>query len=401
MLKYDQALLWSPIESHVENLVRPSRTGKLTSFIKWAGGKEQELKHILPLVPSFRDYYEPFVGGGAVFFAIQANGKFINDRSSELFNLYTMIAQHNADFFEALDTLLAGWQQISEIVDRSASDLIMLYKAYSFDRDSADTMKKKLLEFISYHAEEFRKMFMIVFDKDIENFFRELQRNLFNKTSRMKELEHKKWKLPEQDILANIEGALKSAFYMHIRYLYNNTSNYQIPSPLASAIFFFVRENAYASMFRYNSRGEFNVPYGGLSYNRKDLVRKIAYMRSNELRFHFRNTIIENLDFEAFLLKYTPQENDFIFLDPPYDSEFSTYAQNEFSMKDQERLASYLQERCKARFMLVIKNTPAIFRLYDQKGLTIHMFDKKYLVSFQDRNNKDAEHLIITNYGIE
>src|SRR5579872_2265649 len=122
MLKYDQALLWSPIESHVENPVRSPKTGKLTSFIKWAGGKEQELKHILPLVPTFRDYYEPFVGGGAVFFAIQANGKFINDRSSELFNLYTMIAQHNADFFDALDTLLAGWQQISEIVDRSASD---------------------------------------------------------------------------------------------------------------------------------------------------------------------------------------------------------------------------------------------------------------------------------------
>ncbi|MGB8348620.1 MAG: DNA adenine methylase, partial [Ktedonobacteraceae bacterium] len=99
--------------------------------------------------------------------------------------------------------------------------------------------------------------------------------------------------------------------------------------------------------------------------------------------------------------KYTPQENDFIFLDPPYDSEFSTYAQNEFSMQDQERLASYLQKHCKARFMLVVKNTPAIFKLYDQKGLTIRMFDKKYLVSFQDRNNKDTEHLIITNYEIE
>lgn len=401
MLKYDQALLWPPLESRVETLVQQPKTDKLSSFIKWAGGKEQELKHILPLVPTFRDYYEPFVGGGAVFFAIRANGKFINDRSSELFNLYTMVAQHNTDFFVALDRLLAGWQQVSEIVDRSADELIMLYKAYSFDRDSAETTRKKLLEFIASHAEEFRKMFVVVFDKDIENFLRELQRNLFSKTSRMKELEQKKWKLPEQDILANIESALKSAFYMHIRYLYNNTKRYQIPMPLTSAIFFFVRENAYASMFRYNTQGEFNVPYGGLSYNRKDLARKIAYMLSDGLRFHFRNTVIENLDFEEFLLKHTPQANDFVFLDPPYDSEFSTYTQNEFSMKDQERLACYLREQCKARFMLVIKNTPAIFKLYDQKGLTIRMFDKKYLVSFQDRNNKDAEHLIITNYEIE
>ncbi|TMF44524.1 MAG: DNA adenine methylase, partial [Chloroflexi bacterium] len=49
---------------------------KLTSFIKWAGGKEQELKHIIPLIPPFQNYYEPFVGGGAVFFSIQAHRKF-------------------------------------------------------------------------------------------------------------------------------------------------------------------------------------------------------------------------------------------------------------------------------------------------------------------------------------
>lgn len=48
--------------------------------------------------------------------------------------------------------------------------------------------------------------------------------------------------------------------------------------------------------------------------------------------------------------------------------------------------------------MLVIKNTPTIFRLYNQANLTIRTVDKRYLVSFQDRNDKHAEHLIITNY---
>jgi DNA adenine methylase len=121
-------------------------------------------------------------------------------------------------------------------------------------------------------------------------------------------------------------------------------------------------------------------------------------MESPELRDHFQNAVIENMDFEVFLLKYLPQPDDFIFLDPPYDSEFSTYAQNEFSMKDQERLANYLLKQCQAKFMLVIKNTPAILNLYDQKDLSIKMFDKKYLVSFQDRNDRKAKHLIITNY---
>ncbi len=375
-----------------------TKTTQLTSFLKWAGGKEQELKYILPLLPPFERYYEPFVGGGAVFFATEAKEKFINDRSQELFNLYTMIAQQNSDFFHALDVLLYSWQCISNIVDAKATHLIELYKAYATEAYSREETQGKLFEFIACHKEEFDVMFSTFFDKEIENFVREVQRNLVNKIKRMKVLEGKKWKLPNSDILANIESALKSAFYMHLRYLSNHRQDFDIPPSVSAAIFFFVRENAYASMFRYNSRGKFNVPYGGISYNRKDVARKIAYMQHPALQHHLANTVIENMDFEEFLLKYSPKPNDFIFLDPPYDSEFSTYAQNIFDMRDQERLASYLLENCQAKFMLVIKNTQAIFSLYGQKGLTIKTFNKKYLVSFQDRNNRDAEHLLITNF---
>jgi DNA adenine methylase len=394
MLKYDQAALW---ETSQDNL-QVFKTEKLTSFLKWAGGKEQELKYILPLIPSFDDYYEPFVGGGAVFFSIQSQRKFINDKSCELYNLYMMVSHQDKEFFRALGILLRGWQSVSEIIAHRALYLINLYKAYSLGECSVEEMEYKLLEFIQHHSEEFKEMFEAFFDKDTENFVRELKKNLINKTRRMKILENKKWRLPENDIIENLESALKSAFYMHLRYLYNHIGKYEIPSGFASAIFFFVRENAYASMFRYNNRGEFNVPYGGISYNRKDLARKVDYMRSPELQCHLKNTVIENMDFEAFLEKYPPQVNDFIFLDPPYDSEFSTYARNEFEMKDQERLAKYLLNHCKANFMLVIKNTPTILNLYDRKDLNIRIFDKKYLVSFQDRNDKEVEHLLITNF---
>ncbi len=366
MLKSNQGTL-SATELDIVQAPRPY---KLTPFLKWAGGKEQELRYIIPTIPDFENYYEPFVGGGAVFFSITAhNNKFINDKSSELFNLYTMIAQQNQEFFRALDILLDGWQHISKIVDDEASSLIKMYKAYSYNECSMQEMTQDLLNFISSHAEIFKSMFESFINKDVENFIQEIQRNLLSKTKRMKILENKKWKLPEEDIVANIECALKSAYYMHIRHLYNKTHIYNISQGLASAIFFFVRENAYAAMFRYNSRGDFNVPYGGISYNRKDLVRKVEYMHSPTLQYYLSNTVIENMDFEAFLQNHPPQVNDFIFLDPPYDSEFSTYAKNQFNMKDQERLAGYLMT-----------------------------FDKKYLVSFQDRNDKNAEHLMITNY---
>jgi DNA adenine methylase len=140
------------------------------------------------------------------------------------------------------------------------------------------------------------------------------------------------------------------------------------------------------------------VPYGGITYNRKNLARKIALLRSPDLHLHLSTTIIENLDFEEFLSKHPPRSGDFLFLDPPYDSDFSTYMRNEFGQRDQERLADYLLKRCPARFLLVIKDTPFIQALYARQGLQIRSFAKKYMVSFQDRNRREAEHLLITNY---
>lgn len=375
------------------------RTDKPLSLVKWAGGKERELRYILPRVPHFQQYYEPFVGGGVVFFSIPSEKKkYINDKSSELIDLYRMVAASDDRFFFTLGKLLSQWRHISELVKAYAVELVRFYDLYSVDTYTIDELTRVISEFVYYHAEEFKKNITCPFDKNDENFIQGIEKNLLRKLARMKNLENKKGKLSEIDILANIEGAIKSAFYGYLRHIYNNLEGYDIPLGSASAIFFFVRENAYASMFRYNSHGEFNVPYGGISYNRKDLAKKVVYMQSAEVQRHFANTTIENMDFEHFFQTHAPSPDDFIFVDPPYDSEFSTYTQNKFCRDDQERLARYLLYQCKAKFMLVIKKTLIISDLYHHKGLNIQAFNKKYLVSFQDRNNRESEHLIITNY---
>jgi len=371
---------------------------KLPSLLKWAGGKEQELKYILPLLPSFERYYEPFLGGGAVFFSIVAPTKFINDRSGELVQFYTMVAKQDADFFRTLDLLAQGWQGLSSLAEAHASELLAIYTIFARRHCERAELEQRFQAFVQMHQHAFRAMFAQICARNDDNFLGELQRNLLRKTLRMRKLELQKWPLPVEDILPNLECALKSAFYMHLRHLYNHLTLYEIPPGVASAIFFFVRENAYASMFRYNRQGKFNVPYGGISYNRKDLTRKIRQLRSYDLQNHLRDTVIASLDFEVFLQHYPPRSGDFLFLDPPYDSDFSTYMGNEFSQRDQQRLADYLLKQCPAQFMLVIKNTPLIQTLYGQQGLRIQAFEKKYRVSFQDRNNRDAEHLIVMNY---
>ncbi|MGL4955847.1 MAG: DNA adenine methylase [Bacteroidales bacterium] len=376
-------------------------TRKLSPLLKWAGGKEQELKYILPNLPltKFQDYYEPFVGGGAVYTAIQADHYFINDKSDELITLYRTFTNGDRQlFFKALDEIIHNWDLLTIVLQINSKFFLDTYKKYSTDKIDDTKLKDILFEFILTHSNQFNGMFSTIFNFNIENFIKEIKINLIRKVKRMKELEKLKTLLPNTDILDNIETALKSAFYMHFRHIYNNTKIYNLNNAFKSAIFLFIRNFAYSGMFRYNSNGGFNVPYGGIAYNRKNFQKKVDYLKTKELQFLLDNTIIENEDFEDFFEKHKPTKSDFVFLDPPYDSEFNTYAKNEFTRKDQERLANYLIKNCKAKWMMIIKNTDFIFDLYNNKGLNVQSFDKTYLVSFMNRNNRKTEHLMITNY---
>src|SRR5690606_28597230 len=174
------------------------------------------------------------------------------------------------------------------------------------------------------------------------------------------------------------------------RHIYNFHKKYELNKAFYTAIFLFIRNYAYSGMFRYNSKGEFNVPYGGIAYNNKNFRKKIEYLKSEPLRELLSKTNIINADFEDFFKTYQPTKNDFVFLDPPYDSEFSTYAQNDFLRTDQSRLADFLINKCKAKWMMIIKNTEFILYLYTHPKVKISTFDKTYLVSFMNRNDKNV-----------
>ena len=252
--------------------------------------------------------------------------------------------------------------------------------------------------FFAKHEKELQKILNDKFIWYRDVFIAELKETLFRKIERMQELETLKYILPEQDVKDNIATIFAGSVYMYFRFLYNKQKHECFETSLRTAIFLFIRNYAYGGMFRYSKSGDFNVPYGGIGYNSKSLERKIAYYRSAELLAHFERTKIYSLDFLDFLRSAHPTANDFIFLDPPYDTTFSTYAQNEFSSGDQIRLADYLCGECKAKWMMIIKNTPLVYSLYEKRGVSLYSFNKKYQVSFMNRNDKNAEHLLIRNY---
>jgi DNA adenine methylase len=75
-------------------------------FVKWAGGKRQLIPQIRERMPEkYNDYYEPFVGGGAVLFELQPANALINDINKALINTYNIICNEADAFLEAVNRL--------------------------------------------------------------------------------------------------------------------------------------------------------------------------------------------------------------------------------------------------------------------------------------------------------
>lgn len=75
-------------------------------FVKWAGGKRQLLSKIKERMPEqYNDYYEPFVGGGAVVLELQPENAVINDINKSLINAYMQIANNPDEFLDAVNML--------------------------------------------------------------------------------------------------------------------------------------------------------------------------------------------------------------------------------------------------------------------------------------------------------
>lgn len=81
------------------------QTPRCHPFVKWAGGKSQLIPQIVRLIPSkFGRYFEPFLGGGAVFFYIASYDRnaFLSDTNMDLINAYKVIRNHVEDLITTL-----------------------------------------------------------------------------------------------------------------------------------------------------------------------------------------------------------------------------------------------------------------------------------------------------------
>lgn len=328
----------------------------MKAIIKWPGGKTRLLKQILPHVPPFERYYEPFLGSGALFFRLEPDTAFLNDLSAELISFYGSVKETESLFFSILEDAAHLFGALGQgAADDFEEGLAAAQEAFSAANENA-VGSLPLFDWARY-----------------ERFVQQ-----------------------HSGLVKRPGTKLKSAFYYLARDEYNAARLDGRTGAYSDALFFIVRELCFGSMFRYNSEGVFNIPYGGFSYDRKDLSAKVALLKSAGKSAFLKNAEFSRSDFRQFMGEIKG-ESSFAFLDPPYDSSFSSYTGHEFGRQEHEDLKDILAD-ADFKFMLVIARTDFVDGLYKGMGLKTSIVPSSYTYSMRGRNDRKVDYLLMRNF---
>ena len=270
-------------------------------FVKWAGGKRQIMPEIKKYVPENYDtFYEPFVGGGAVFFELAPRKAVLNDYNSELMNVFECIK----------------------------------------DEEKFDKMCTELNHHEANHSEEYYYQ------------------------------------------VRNIDRDVKK---------YNKLADYK-----KAARTIYLNKACFNGLYRVNSKNEFNVPFG-----KKEKVNTYEGQNLGVVHciLNFNDIKLLSTDFEEAVKD--AKKGDFVYLDPPYDSDTSTfndYTENGFNKDEQRRLALLFKELSDrgCYVMLSNHNTILVNELY--KDYNIHVIEAKRNINSNGKKRGKVEEVIITNY---
>lgn len=282
-------------------LVKNEEMIKAQPLVKWVWGKRQvlpTLKKFLPKFGDYKNYYEPFLWWGAVFFNLQKRESFLSDINTELINMY-------------------------QVVKDSPLALIDELKKYIYE-------KQFFLEVRSWDREE----------------------NWIKKYSTIQR----------------------------------------------AARFIYLNRTCFNWLYRVNSHGFFNVPFG--AYKNPNFIQEKNIINASRL-LHKTGAKIECKSFEKVLKQ--AKLGDFVYLDPPYDvlsptANFTSYVKEDCGKELQYNLAKVCKKLDKkgVKFMVSNHNTPLINELY--KDFTIHVIQARRNINSKAMGRGSVEEVVIINY---
>lgn len=198
-------------------------------------------------------------------------------------------------------------------------------------------------------------------------------------------------------VLNHYEKEHCEEFYYDIRNKDRNKNAYKRLSDYTRAArTIYLNKACFNGLYRVNSKNEFNVPFGKKervnTYDGSNLITVSNYLTMNDVE-------ILSVDFEESVKN--AKKGDFIYFDPPYDSEtstFNSYTEDGFGKDEQIRLAKVFKELDSrgCYVMLSNHNTSLINDLY--KNFNIHVIEAKRNINSNGKKRGKVKEVIITNF---
>ena len=197
--------------------------------------------------------------------------------------------------------------------------------------------------------------------------------------------------------LNHYETSHSEEFYYEIRNKDRNKKSFnRLADYTRAARTIYLNKACFNGLYRVNSKNEFNVPFGKKkkvnTYEGSNLITVSNYLTMNDVK-------ILCCDFEEAVKD--AKKGDFIYFDPPYDSDtstFNSYTETGFDKDEQRRLAKVYKELDQrgCYVMLSNHNTKLINELY--KYYNIHVIEAKRNINSDGKKRGKVEEVIITNY---
>jgi DNA adenine methylase len=176
--------------------------------------------------------------------------------------------------------------------------------------------------------------------------------------------------------------------YYQFRERFNQlVANGKANSRESASLFYYLNRTCYNGLCRFNRAGEFNVPFG--RYSSINYLHDFTDYRPVCSSWQFSTGDFQKLDI---------QSDDFIYADPPYDVEFTSYAKEGFSWEDQERLAVWLSLH-PGPVILSNQATKRIVKLYRSLGFRLEILDAPRMISCTGDRAKAKEVLALRGFG--
>lgn len=191
-------------------------------------------------------------------------------------------------------------------------------------------------------------------------------------------------------------------YYYKIRDMDRSTERYESLSAVEKAArIIFLNKTCYNGLFRVNSQGQFNVPFG--KYKNPNILDEAVlkavsnYLNSNKI------TLL-NMDFQEAVKN--AKKGDFVYFDPPYDpvsdtSSFTGYDVNGFTKDDQKRLKDIFIDLDKRGCKIMLSNSKTEFILDLYKDYHIQVVQATRMINSNAYKRGTVPEIIVCNYDLE